>query len=204
MILLFNHIPVSLDVKIQKLVQKAKDTYGSDFYDVDGSRWLGDQLSVESLFPAWIIKEASVDSSNNVVVVLIKNYLRWLMSVDYGYGANPEWSNIRDPQAFNSIFLEALAEFYFPNADFGSEPLSNILPNIRKFAIKTDDSYFVKKGTIEGIKYALVTLFDLDPTSTNVVYTAPGIITITSTLDSSYRDFVNNYLIPCGVVVIYN
>lgn len=204
MILLFNHIPVSLGVKIQKLVQRAKDTYGSDFYDVDGSRWLGDQLTTESLFPNWVLRDASEDQSNNVVVVLIKNYLRWLMSVEYGYGANPEWSTVRDPLAMNSIFLEALAEYYFPNADFGSAPLSNVLLNIRKFAIKVDDSYFARKGTPEGIKYVLVTLFDLDPTTTSVVYTSSGIITITSTLDSSYRSFVNNYLIPAGVIAIYN
>lgn len=204
MILLFNHIPVSLGVKVQQLISKAKRLYGSDFYDVQGNRWKGDQLTVESLFPDWVVKAASDDPSSTVVVVLIKNYLRWLMSAKYGYGANPEWSAIRDPLKMDDVFLEALAEYYFPNADFGSEPLSNILPNIRKFAIKADDNYFVKKGTPEGIKYALTCLFGLDPSTTKVTYTSIGIITITSSLDPSYRDFVNNYLVPGGVIVIYN
>jgi len=204
MILLFNHIPVSIEVKVEKLLQKAKQLYGSDFYNLQGSRWKGDQLTVESLFPDWVIREASADQSNNVILVLIKNYLRWLMSAKYGYGANPEWSTIRDPIQMDDIFLEALAEYYFPNADFGSEPLSNILPNIKKFAIKADDNYFVRKGTPEAIKYALTTLFNLDPSTTSVVYTAIGIITITSSLDSSYRDFVNSHIVPGGIIVIYN
>lgn len=204
MILLFNHIPVSLPVKVALLLQKVKQKYGSDFYDVQGARWKGDQLTIESLFPEWIIREASVDSSNNVILVLIKNYLRWLMSAKYGYGANPEWSTIRDPIKMDDVFLEALAEYYFPNADFGSDPLINILPNIRKFAIKADDNYFVRKGTPEAIKYALITLFDLDPSTTSVVYTSIGIIKITSSLDSSYRDFVNNHIVPAGIIVSYS
>jgi hypothetical protein len=203
MILLFNHIPVSLEVKIKKLVEKAKQAYGSDFYDIAGSRWKGDQLTVESLFPEWVLNECVNDPQNNIVVNLIKNYLRWLMSPQYGYGANPDWKTIRDYGAMNSIFLQGLAEFYFPNADFGSEPLSNVLPNIRRFAIKADDNYFVKKGTPEGIKYALTCLFDLNPSTTSVIYTSPGIITISSDLDSSYQNFVNNYLIPAGVIAIY-
>jgi hypothetical protein len=203
MILLFNHIPVSLEVKIKKLVEKAKQAYGSDFYDIAGSRWKGDQLTVESLFPEWVLNECVNDPQNNIVVNLIKNYLRWLMSPQYGYGANPDWKTIRDYGSMNSIFLQGLAEFYFPNADFGSEPLSNVLPNIRRFAIKADDNYFVKKGTPEGIKYALTCLFNLNPSTTSVVYTSPGIITISSDLDSSYQNFVNNYLIPAGVIAIY-
>lgn len=203
MILLFNHLPVSIKGKINQLVQKALLAYGSDFYNVEGSRWKGDQLTTESLFPDWVYKASTEDSNNSIIVSLIKNYLRWLMSVEHGYGANPEWSNIRDPNAMNSIFFEALAEYYFPGADFGSAPLSTILPNIKRFALKVDDSYFIKKGTPEGIKYALTCLFDLDPTTTFVVYSSPGIITITSSLNSSYRSFVNTYIAPAGVVVIY-
>jgi hypothetical protein len=203
MILLFNHLPVSIKGKIDKLVQKAILAYGSDYYDVQGSRWKGDQLTTQSLLPDWVYKASIEDSSNSIIVTLIKNYLRWLMSVEHGYGATPEWSSIRDAQAMDSIFLEALAEYYFPGADFGSDPLSNILPNIRRFSIKIDDNYFAKKGTPDGIKYALTCLFGLNPTTTSVVYSSPGIITISSSLDSSYRDFVNTYIAPAGVIVLY-
>lgn len=204
MILLFNHIPVSLQGKINLLVQKALVAYGSDYYDVEGSRWKGDQLTTESLFPDWIMEECKNDPNNSIIVSLIKNYLRWLLSVERGYGANPNWSTIRDPYSMNSIFYEALAEYYFPGADFSAEPLDNILPNIVRFSSKVDDNYFVKKGTPEGIRYALTCLFDLEPSSVNVVYTGPGIITITSTIDSSYRTFINTYIVPAGIIVIYN
>jgi hypothetical protein len=204
MILLFNHLPVTLQGKINKLVEKAIQTYGSDFYDVEGSRWKGDELTVESLFPDWILKAAKNDSGNSIVVSLIKNYLRWLMSPERGYGANPNWSAIRDPYAMNPIFYQGLAEYYFPEADFGSEPLSNILPNIVRFSTKIDDNYLSSKGTPEAIKYALMCLFNIEPNSISVVYTAPGILTITSTINSSYRSFINTYIVPAGIIVIYN
>jgi hypothetical protein len=104
----------------------------------------------------------------------------------------------------NSIFLQGLAEYYFPGADFGSSPLATILPNIRRFAIKADDCYLSRKGTAGAIEYLLTALFGLDPATTAVNYSNPGIITITSTLDSSYRDFINNHVVPAGVIVIYN
>jgi hypothetical protein len=202
MILLFNHIPVSIDYKVKKLVERAISEYGSDFYDIEGQRWKGDQLTVQALFPDWILKENN-DSSDVVIVNLVKNYLRWLMSVEHGYGSNPEWSTIRDPNQMNAIFLEALAEFYFPGADFGSSPLSTVLPNIRKFSILADSHYFDKKGTPEAIKYVLTSLFDQNYDTTEVIYSNPGIIRIVSSLNSSYKSFINEHVIPAGMIVLY-
>jgi len=67
MILLFNHIPVTLEGKIQKMLAIAQASYGSDFYDVAGQRWLGDNLTVDSLFPKWILKEANENPMARVV-----------------------------------------------------------------------------------------------------------------------------------------
>lgn len=203
MILLFNHIPVTIKGKIEKLVQKAIAQYGSDFYDVEGSRWKGDQLTVQSLFPDWIVEEHAENPSEVLVITLIKNYLRWLMSVEHGYGANPEWSDIRDPLKMNSIFLQGLAEYYFPDADFGISPLSSVLPNIRKFAVLADTHYFDKKGTPEAIKYVLTSLFNCDYDTTVVQYASPGIIKIKSNLNNSYKSFLEQHVTPAGMIIIY-
>ena len=133
MILLFNHIPVTLPAKVDVFISRLKSNLGSDFYNIQGKYWKGDQLTVESLFPNWILQKYNDLPSNAPVVSIIKNYLRWLMSIDYGYGAQPEWKTIRDPIHMHSIFLQALAEYYFPGADFASDSLSPILNNIRNF-----------------------------------------------------------------------
>lgn len=204
MILLFNHIPVTITGKINAFLSKVKKAYGSEFYNIQGSYWKGDKLSVISLFPDWIMKEYNKNSSNVLIVTIVKNYMRWLMSAKYGYGAQPEWKTIRDPLAMDSIFLEALAEYYFPGADFSSDELSPILPNIRKFAIKADANYFDCKGTPAGIKYVLTTLFNMNYDTTLVVYTSPGIINVFGTVDNNYKSFLNTYVYPAGVIVNYS
>lgn len=208
MILLFNNLPVSEGYKIEKMVEKAKSLYYSDFFDVDGKRWLGDDLTTESLFPSWIIKKYESDPQNVLVVPLIKNYLRWLFSIDYGYGAQLEWENIRVPLYANSIFLEAFADFYFDGADFSQAPLSGILNNIRSFSIKAKSEYIDKKGSPEAIKYLICSLLGFSWTNVYVYTASAGVITV-EVNSSVYNDllvydsFLRNYVYPVGVVVIY-
>jgi len=203
MILLLNHLPVSLQGKIQKLVDLAKQKYGSEFYNVQGNYWKGDQLTIESLFPSWILRQANNDSTVNITTI-IKNYLRWLFSIEYGYGAQLEWNTIRSPAYMNSIFLEALADYYFPECDFSSD-LSSVLPNIRKFAIKADSHYFDVKGTPSAIKWVLTSLFGYAYDSTIVQTTSPGLLTITvnGSIPNAYKTFLEYYVIPAGTVVTY-
>lgn len=203
MILLFNHIPVTLQGKIDAFVKKVKAAYGSEFYNIQGKYWKGDKLTVESLFPEWILKEYNDNSSDVIIVTIIKNYLRWLMSTEYGYGAQPEWKDARNPLKMHSIFLEALAEYYFPGADFGSDELRPILSNIRKFGLKADSHYFDCKGTPNAIKHVLVTLFGMDYTTTIVNYSSPGIITIIGNVNDNYKSFLNEHVYPAGVIVNY-
>jgi hypothetical protein len=202
MILLLNHLPVSLTGKISKLVELAKEKYGSEFYNIQGNYWKGDNLTIESLFPSWIVREATDRPTEVNITVLIKNYLRWLFSIEYGYGAQLEWNTLRSPLLMNSIFLEALADYYFSGCDFSGD-LAPILPNIRKFAIKADTNYFDKKGTPDSIKWVLTSLFGLSYSTTKVVTTAPGFIQITGNVPEAYKPFLNYYVIPAGTVVTY-
>jgi hypothetical protein len=203
MILLFNHQPVSLTVKIQKLVDLAKQQYGSEFYNVQGNYWKGDELTLQSLFPSWILKEANTDSTVNVTI-LIKNYLRWLFSIEYGYGAQLEWNTLRSPLLMNSIFLEALADYYFSGCDFSSD-LNSVLPNIRKFGIKSDTNYFDQKGTPDGIKWVLTTLFGYSYDTTVIKTLAPSIIqiTVSGSIPTAYKTFLEYYVVPAGTNVQY-
>jgi hypothetical protein len=110
MILLFNHLPVTLNQKIAKFIETVKSAYGSDFYDVQGDRWFGDNITVESLFPKWILKEAQDDPSNVLIVQIVKSYLRWLFSIPYGYGGAVPWETIIDPQTIQTKLLEGIAD----------------------------------------------------------------------------------------------
>lgn len=203
MILLFNHLPVTIQGKVNAFLTKVKKAYGSEFYNVQGNYWKGDQLSVDSLFPNWILSEYSTNTLNAPVVTIVKNYLRWLMSPTLGYGAQPEWKYIRHPLLCSSIFLEALAEYYFPGADFSTTELNPILQNIRKFAIKADTNYFDIKGTPDAIKYVLTALLDMDYNSTKVIYSGPGIITVVGNVNENYKNFLNQYVYPAGTIVNY-
>jgi hypothetical protein len=202
MILLFNHLPVSLDVKIKKFIEIVKQTYGSEFYNTQGYYWKGDDLTIESLFPSWIVQEAKNRPDEVNITVLIKNYLRWLYSIEYGYGAQLDWATLRCPIYMNSVFLEALADYYFPGCDFSGD-LNAILPNMRKFAIKADSHYLEHKGTPKAIKWVLTSLFGLNYSTTLVQTTAPGFIQITGNVPESYKSFLNTYVIPAGTQVSY-
>lgn len=202
MILLFNHLPVSLDVKVQKMVERAKQTYGSEFYNIQGYFWKGDNLTIESLFPSWILKQANDNPSSVTITTIIKNYLRWLFSIEYGYGAQLEWNTLRSPTSMNPIFLEALADYYFPGCNFSGD-LKPILENIRKFAIKADSHFFDIKGTPESIKWALTSLCGLDYNSVTVYTSTPTAIQISGGVPEKYKNFLAEYVYPAGSVVNY-
>jgi hypothetical protein len=48
MILFFNNQPVTESVKIQKLLQRAQELYGSDYFDLQNQNWFGDNLTVQA------------------------------------------------------------------------------------------------------------------------------------------------------------
>lgn len=203
MILLFNHLPVSEPIKIAKLLQKVEESYGSDFYNIQGQEWLGDQLTVESLFPSWILKKHENDSENVLIVTIIKNYLRWLFSLNYGYGAALDWENIRSPLTINIKLLQGVAESYFPGADFSSSSLSDSLNNIRRFSIRVHSEYFDIKGTNKAIKHCLICLLGYNSFSTKVYTSAPGFITIKANIETRHKNFIEEHLVPAGIKVLY-
>jgi hypothetical protein len=204
MILLFNKIPVTQESKINAIVAKAKAAYGSEFYNVQGKYWKGDDLTVEALFPNWIIQEANDDPSNVTIVQIVKSYLRWLFSIDYGYGAYINWETIRCPNEIDEKLLAGLADLYFPGEDFSSTSnLYALLPNLKKFAIHADLNYFNIKGSMNAIRYLLITLLGL-PISSCFVYTgSPGIVIIRANVPEKYKPFLSRSVIPAGMTVIY-
>lgn len=208
MILFFSNQPVTEEIKIKKLFEKAEGLYGSDYFDLQNERWLGDNLTVESLFPSWILKEYNQSPDDVLVIPIVKNYFRWLLSINHGYGGQLEWETLRCGLLTNSIFLEAWADFYFPYSDFSTSPLKEKLPNIRKFSINIDENYFNIKGTPIAIKYAICTLLDFDLDSVNVETANAGIISLKvnasdETELNKYKAFIEEYLIPAGTTIIY-
>lgn len=207
MILLFNNLPVSVENKIEMLLKRAQELYGSNYYDIENENWLADKLTIESLFPNWIIKAAE-ENNSALVITIIKNYMRWLLSLEHGYGAQLDWENIRTPLLAKDVFLEAYADFYFPGADFSKSPLNTILPNIRRFSVEAENSFYNIKGTTESVKYVICNLIGIPWDSVNVVTTSPAILTIeVSTSQYStlllYQSFLEQYVIPAGISVIY-
>lgn len=209
MITLLNSLPVSLNTKMQLFAGSAQAALGSDYNSNTKTQWVGDELTVESLLPQWIIKEYNDSPTTVTIVPIIKNYLRWLLSQEYGYGAQLNWENIRVPLYANSVYLEALAEFCFPGADFASDPLSTILPNIRKFLVKADTNYFNCKGTAPAIKYAICSLMNISwdsviVTTANATAVNIKLATASATALDNYKSFIEKYITPAGVVVVYN
>lgn len=204
MILLFNKIPVSLDRKIAEAVNIAKGLYGSEFYNYQGQYWFGDNLSTYSLFPNWIVNAANDDPQNVTIIQIMKSYLRWLFSEQYGYGGKVSWETIHNPQAINDKFLQALANNYFPNEDFSSTSvLVDILPNIKKFAIQSDLNFFNIKGTKTAIKYALVTLLGISADACTIQTGSPGFIIVNANVPDKYKPFLNRNVYPAGTAIIY-
>jgi hypothetical protein len=208
MILFFNNQPVTESVKIQNFLQIAQELYGSDYFDLQNQYWFGDNLTVQALFPTWIMRAYEETPSNVLVIPIVKNYFRWLLSLEYGYGAQLNWENLRTPLFVNSLFLEAYADFYFPNADFSQEPLKSILPNLRKFLINSDSDYNNQKGTPQGIKYLICNLLGLDWKDVEV-YTANSCVIQVNvasqyqTTIKNYKAFLEEHVLPAGMSVIY-
>jgi hypothetical protein len=207
MIIFFSTQPASVDGKINALIERAKTLYNSDYYDIENEKWLADKLTIESLFPSWIVKAAE-DNSEVLVTKIVKNYMRWLLSLEHGYGAQLDWEKIRTIPLANEIFLEAYIDFYFPGADFSQQNFSSLIPNVRKFAINADANYFNVKGTPQAIKYLISNLLGIPWDSVVVGTSTSGIITIK--VDSAYYDtilnyknFLETYVVPAGVSVIY-
>jgi len=204
MILLFNHIPVSLERKINEFVNIAKSTYGSDFYAIQGEYWKGDDLTIQSLFPNWIIRESENDPDNVTIVQIVKSYLRWLFSVEHGYGAYIEWETIHDPQRINNSLLECLADVYFPGADFSSTSDNrDLLDNIKKFAIQADANYFNLKGSPKAIKYLLTTLLNLPQDDVIIDTSSAGFFIVRANVPSKYKPFLEQYVYPAGTIALY-
>ena len=209
MILLLNNLALSLDTKMNLLSETASTAAGSDYYINLDKPWLGDKITVESLFPQWILKEYSDNPNNVTIVPLIKNYLRWLLSQEYGYGAQLNWETIRVPLFTNDIFLEALADFYFPGADFSTTEFQRIIQNLRTFLIKVDTNYFNCKGTPAAIKYAICSLLGIPWNSMFIdtgAYTTIEIKISTAEQSNltSYKSFIEKYIVPAGMSVNYS
>lgn len=208
MILLLGNQILNLNGKVSFTAQNISSELGSEFNSISTTPWVGDLLTTESLFPQWILKAYKADPQNVTIVPFIKYYFRWLFSQEYGYGAQLNWENIRVPAYMNAIFLEALAEFYFPNMDFSVSPYREILPNIRKFATKVDANYFNIKGSPQSIKYLICSFLGFGWNDVHVVTTTYVSIQIqvTSTQLSNlqqYDTFLKEYVIPAGMIVEY-
>jgi len=208
MITLLNNQLIALNTKMILMSEQASSNLGSDYYGPISQPWLADELTVQSLFPQWIIKAYQSNPNNVAIVPLIKNYMRWLLSQDYGYGAQLNWENIRVPLFTNTVFLEALADFYFPDADFSGAVLNPILPNIRRFLIKSDSNYFNIKGTPQAIKYLICSLLGF--AWTDVIVNSGTYCTIeikiasaSSTNFANYKPFLEKYVVPAGMSVNY-
>lgn len=204
MILLFNKIQASLEVKIEEMVSSVKSLLGSDFYDLKGTPWFGDKLTVKSLFPNWIYKKSIDDSSNVLIVQIVKSYLRWLFSEEYGYGGKVDWENIQCPYSIKTKLLEGLASKYFPLENFSEDSdLRDLLPNLKKFAIDCDLNYFNVKGSEQAIRYLLVTLLDLPITECKVQTGSPGFIIVRANVPEKYKPFLNSSVYPAGTYILY-
>jgi hypothetical protein len=201
--LFFNRLPVSLDQKVDILIRKAIQQYGSEYYNVGKDKFIGDNLTVDSLFPEWILQAYQSNTSNVTIVPIVKQYLRWLFSIKYGYGAYISWETLRSPVYMQPQLLQGLAELYFPGEDFSSDELSDILSNIPKFSIQVDYQYFGKKGTPKGIQYLLTTLMGYDYETTQVISFSNSIIKIIANVSENHKGFLERSVIPAGMVVIY-
>lgn len=207
MILFLANLPVSESNKLARLVERAKSLYNSDFYDVEKQRWLADKLTMESLFPEWIIKESKINS-NVLILSLVKNYMRWLLSLENGYGAQLNWENIRTPILANKVFYEAYLDFYFPGADFSQSPLKSKIPNVVPFSVNADTNYFNIKGTPAAVKYLICNLLGI-PWDSVIVFTGNNAV-MTVQIDPAYitefqdyKSFLENHVFPAGVGIVY-
>ena len=201
--LFFNRLPVTLASKVNYMRENAFKMYGSELLNVGKDKFVGDNLTLESLLPEWIIREYEADTNTVKIVPILKNYLRWLFSLKYGYGAYIEWETLRSPMEMPEELLQGLAEFYFPGEDFSSVGLVEILPNIRQFSIQVDSQYFDIKGTTTAIKYVLVTLLGYDYSTTSVSNYGSNVIEIIADISEEHKAFLQRSVLPAGMNYIY-
>lgn len=203
MILLFNKLAVTLKRKIEIMVSTAIAALGSEFFNVSGARWLGDKLTVKSLFPKWIIKKYESDPTNVLIVQIIKSYQRWLFDVERGYGAAVPWETIHVPHKITDKLLLGVADLYFPEQDFSTDELKELLPNFRRFSIKVEENYFRKKGTPDAIQYVLINLLGIPYGSCKVFTGSPGFLIVKADVPDKYKNFLNKSVYPAGMKIIY-
>jgi len=201
--LFFTKLPVTLKEKVRLMYETAYKKYGSELLNVGKDKFVGDNLTMESVLPEWIIREYEADKNNVKIVPILKNYLRWLFSIKYGYGAYIEWETLRSPMEMPEELLQGLAELYFPDEDFSSVGLIDILPNIRRFSIQVDSQYFDIKGTTTAIKYVLVTLLGYDYTTTTVSNYGSNVIEIVADVSDDHKAFLERSVLPAGMSYIY-
>lgn len=202
--LFFNRLPVSLAQKVELMIKRAIQEYGSEYYNVGKDKFVGDSLTVESIFPDWIVDEYDSDPNSVKIIPIVKNYLRWLFSLKYGYGAYIEWETLRSPFLMPEKLLEGLAEFYFPGENFASDDLKDVLPNIRQFSLQVDTQYFEIKGTPQGIKYVLTTLLGYDYDTTRVNSYSGNIVEVVANVTDSHKAFLERSVLPAGMIVLYS
>lgn len=203
MILLFNNLPIKLKRKVEIMISTAQSVLGSEFFNTAKSRWLGDNLTVESLFPKWIIKKANENPSEVLIVQLIKSFQRWLFDLERGYGAAVPWETIHVPHKISDKLLLGLADMYFPRFDLSGTDFSEILPNLKKFSIKVEENYFRIKGSPQAIQYLLITLLGVPYDACEVVIGSPGFLIVRANVDEKYKPFLNKCVYPAGMTVLY-
>lgn len=203
MILLFNNIPVKLKRKVEIMISTAQSVLGSEFFNVAGSRWLGDKLTIESLFPKWIIKKSEESPSEVLIVEFIKSYQRWLFDVERGYGAAVPWEKIHAPNQIPNKLLLGLADLYFPSFDMSTSDFTEVLPNLKRFSIKAEENYFRIKGSPQAIQYLLISLLGLSYDACEVVTGSPGFLIVRGDVPEKYKPFLNKCVYPAGMKVLY-
>jgi hypothetical protein len=74
MIVLYSNQKIELQTKAQLAAESCFTVLGSDFRDTILKSWFGDLLTVQSLFPEWILNSYENDTTNSVTVIpIIKN-----------------------------------------------------------------------------------------------------------------------------------
>lgn len=201
--LFFNRLPVTLLAKVEYFKSLAIQKYGSEYFNTGKNKFIGDNLTLESLLPDWIISAYNADKENVTVVPILKNYLRWLFSQKYGYGALINWELLRSPMFMDEKMVESLGELYFDGVDFSSSGLNIPTQNIRNFSIQVDYQYFSKKGTPSSIKYVLTTLLGYDYDTTEVITFTNCIFKIKCNISNAHKNFIEEHVLPAGTSVIY-
>lgn len=195
MILLIQGIPTEATM-IASLVANLRAAYlAAGSPDVT---WDGDAVRLSQQFPQWIVKRAEADPTDAPVLQWFQYYYRWLFDID-GYGLGFYLQAIRDTRTVPERFLQGYADIYMPGLVLSDHP--ELMDNFRKFLVNWQANYAERRGTPEGIRYALCTLFGATPGTTTVTTTGAGIISIVTDMDSTYNDLVRQLCCPVGFIV---